>query len=447
MKDSIEHKIAKIVKEKGGRTYYVGGFVRDKLMGIENKDVDIEVHGISPETLYEILKSFGEALSFGKSFGIFSLKGYDIDIAMPRSERKTGLGHRDFEVQIDPFIGEEKAASRRDFTMNAIMQDVLTGEIVDPFGGQKDISLGVIRHVSDDSFAEDPLRVLRGAQFAARFGFSFAEETLEICRNIDLSFLSRERVEEELKKALLKGKKPSLFFETLRAEDQLRTWFSEVEKCIGIEQDPVYHPEGDVWVHTMEVLDRAAAFREDVSDPYSFMLLALCHDFGKIVTTEEINGRIHAYGHETEGLPLVSDFLNRIVGENDVREYVLNMVPLHMKPNMVAYSRSPVKSTNKMFDAAREPLDLIYFSMADRPLMVGEDPFSGNSEFLFERYRVYEEMMSRPFVQGRDLVAAGLEPGEYFSELLEYAHKLRLAGVDKKSALKQTLSYVKSIKK
>ena len=447
MKDSIEHKIAKIVKEKGGRTYYVGGFVRDKLMGIENKDVDIEVHGISPETLYEILKSFGEALSFGKSFGIFSLKGYDIDIAMPRSERKTGLGHRDFEVQIDPFIGEEKAASRRDFTMNAIMQDVLTGEIVDPFGGQKDISLGVIRHVSDDSFAEDPLRVLRGAQFAARFGFSFAEETLEICRNIDLSFLSRERVEEELKKALLKGKKPSLFFETLRAEDQLRTWFSEVEKCIGIEQDPVYHPEGDVWVHTMEVLDRAAAFREDVSDPYSFMLLALCHDCGKIVTTEEINGRIHAYGHETEGLPLVSDFLNRIVGENDVREYVLNMVPLHMKPNMVAYSRSPVKSTNKMFDAAREPLDLIYFSMADRPFMVGEDPFSGNSEFLFERYRVYEEMMSRPFVQGRDLVAAGLEPGEYFSELLEYAHKLRLAGVDKKSALKQTLSYVKSIKK
>ena len=447
MKDSIEHKIAKIVKEKGGRTYYVGGFVRDKLMGIENKDVDIEVHGISPETLYEILKSFGEALSFGKSFGIFSLKGYDIDIAMPRSERKTGLGHRDFDVQIDPFIGEEKAASRRDFTMNAIMQDVLTGEIVDPFGGQKDISLGVIRHVSDDSFAEDPLRVLRGAQFAARFGFSFAEETLEICRNIDLSFLSRERVEEELKKALLKGKKPSLFFETLRAENQLRTWFSEVEKCIGIEQDPVYHPEGDVWVHTMEVLDRAAAFREDVSDPYSFMLLALCHDFGKIVTTEEINGRIHAYGHETEGLPLVSDFLNRIVGENDVREYVLNMVPLHMKPNMVAYSRSPVKSTNKMFDAAREPLDLIYFSMADRPLMVGEDPFSGNSEFLFERYRVYEEMMSRPFVQGRDLVAAGLEPGEYFSELLEYAHKLRLAGVDKKSALKQTLSYVKSIKK
>ena len=447
MKDSIEHKIAKIVKEKGGRTYYVGGFVRDKLMGIENKDVDIEVHGISPETLYEILKSFGEALSFGKSFGIFSLKGYDIDIAMPRSERKTGLGHRDFEVQIDPFIGEEKAASRRDFTMNAIMQDVLTGEIVDPFGGQKDISLGVIRHVSDDSFAEDPLRVLRGAQFAARFGFSFAEETLEICRNIDLSFLSRERVEEELKKALLKGKKPSLFFETLRAEDQLRTWFSEVEKCIGIEQDPVYHPEGDVWVHTMEVLDRAAAFREDVSDPYSFMLLALCHDFGKIVTTEEINGRIHAYGHETEGLPLVSDFLNRIVGENDVKEYVLNMVPLHMKPNMVAYSRSPVKSTNKMFDAAREPLDLIYFSMADRPLMVGEDPFSGNSEFLFERYRVYEEMMSRPFVQGRDLVAAGLEPGEYFSELLEYAHKLRLAGVDKKSALKQTLSYIKSLKK
>ena len=446
MSISIEKTIAQLVKENGGRAYYVGGFVRDRMLGIENKDVDIEVHGIAPEKLFEILSSVGEPLTFGKSFGVYSLKGYHLDIAMPRKEKAVGRGHRDFEIDVDPFIGTKAASSRRDFTVNAMMEDVLTGEIVDHFNGREDLEKGILRHVSDNSFAEDPLRVLRGAQFASRFGFSVAEETLELCRNIDLSALSRERVEEEMKKALLKGKKPSVFFEVLRDEGQLGIWFPEPESLIGIEQDPVFHPEGDVWVHTMEVLDRGAAFRDKVKDPYAFMLLCLCHDFGKVLTTEEKNGRIHAYGHEAEGIPLIEAFLDRICGEKEVKEYVLGMVPLHMKPNMLAYSKSPVKKTNKLFDSAAAPEDLIYFSMADRPVMSGDDPFEGDSDFLFERYRIFKETMAKPFVQGRDLIEAGLEPGSYFTELLEYAHKLRLAGIDKDMALKQTLSYARSEK-
>ena len=447
MTDNIAEKIAEYVKEAGGRTFYVGGFVRDRIMGIDSGDVDIEVHGIEPDTLFEILGKVGDPLSFGKSFGVYSLRGENIDIAMPRTEHAVGSGHRDFEINVDPHIGTYGAARRRDFTVNSIMEDVLTGEIIDHFGGLEDIEKGIIRHIYAESFVEDPLRVLRGAQFAARFGFVIAEDTIELCRGIYLVTLSKERVEEELKKALLKAEKPSVFFESLRAMDQLDTWFPELKQLIGLEQDPVFHPEGDVWIHTMEVVDRAAKFREEVSDPYGFMLLALTHDLGKIVTTEEIKGRIHAYEHEKEGMPLVEGFMKRITSEKAVIEYVSNMVPLHMRPNVAAYSKPSLKSTNRMFDAAIAPKDLIYFAESDKPVFSGSDAFTGDSAFLFERLRAYEETMSKPYVMGRDLLEAGLEPGEDFGEILEHAHKLRLAGIEKESALKQTLAYARKLRK
>ena len=440
MKDKA-HEIAEYVERAGGRVYYVGGFVRDRILGIENKDVDIEVHGISPEELYSILEKIGEPLVYGRSFGVFALRGEDIDIAMPRRERAVGKGHRDFEIDVDPFIGTREAARRRDFTINAMMEDVLTGEIIDHFGGRQDLEDGVLRHIDPVTFVEDPLRVLRGAQFAARFGFEIAPDTVELCRSIDLSTLSKERIEEELRKALLKAEKPSIFFEEMREMDQLEVWFPELAETIDLEQDPVFHPEGDVWTHTMEVIDRAAAFRDRISEPFRFMLLALTHDLGKIVTTEEKNGRIHAYEHETKRLPLVESFVRRIINENDVIDYVLNMVPLHMKPNVSAYSKPALKSTNRMFDQAEAPEDLIWFAAADRPVFAGEDSFSGDTGFLLERLAAYDEIMARPYVMGRDLIAAGLEPGEDFSEILEYAHKLRLAGIEKDSALKQTLAY------
>jgi len=444
---NIAEQIADKVKEAGGRTFYVGGFVRDKLQGKENKDIDIEVHGITPDELYRILGEAGEPLSFGKSFGVFSLKGEHIDIAMPRRERATGTGHRDFEVSVDPFLDTEAAARRRDFTINALMQDVLTGEVIDHFGGRQDLADGVIRHIDPATFVEDSLRVLRGAQFAARFGFTIAPETAELCRGIDISTLSRERVEEELKKALLRAEQPSVFFESMRLMDQLDCWFPELKQLTGLEQDPVFHPEGDVWIHTMEVIDRAAAFRDKVSDPYSFMLLALTHDFGKIVTTEFVKGRIHAYEHEIKGMPLVEAFMRRITGDKSVIEYVLNMVPLHMRPNIAAYSKPAVKSTNRMFDAAVSPEDLIWFATADRPVFSGKDAFSGDSGFLFDRLQVYKDTMAEPYVAGRDLIAAGLEPGEDFSEILAYAHKLRLAGIKKDSALKQTVTYARKMRR
>ncbi len=439
----ICRKIAEKVKDAGGRAFYVGGYVRDRLLSIENKDLDIEVHGITPEQLYAILEELGKPKTVGSSFGVYNLKGYDIDIAMPRKETATGRGHKDFEITVDPFIGYEKAARRRDFTINAMMEDVLTGEVVDLFHGREDLENKVLRCVDPVTFVEDPLRVLRAAQFASRFEFTIDPETMELCKTIDLSTLSKERIEEELRKALVKGVKPSIFFESLRQMNQLDVWFPEVKQLIGVRQDPIYHPEGDVWIHTMQVVDNASLFRDKVSDPFRFELLALCHDFGKILTTTEVNGRIHAYDHENQGLPLIKTFLKRITNEHDLIHYVLNMTSLHMKPNAVFHDKAPVKTTNRMFDQAVEPVDLIYISMADKPLIMGNDVFTDSSKFLFERYEIFKETMSRPYVTGKDLIDAGLEPDESFTQILEYAHKLRLAGIEKESALKQTLAQFK----
>lgn len=444
---SMAVEIARHVAAKGGHTYYVGGFVRDALLGRENKDVDIEVHGISPEDLKQILDTLGHRITIGESFGIFNLKGYSLDIAMPRKEEVRGQGHRDFDIYVDPFIGTEAAARRRDFTFNALMQDVLTGEIVDHFGGRDDLLSGTLRHVSDNSFGEDPLRVLRAAQFAARFDCNVAEETVHLCHRMDLRHLPKERIEGELKKALLKAARPSIFFEVLREMDQLDHWFPELKALIGIPQNPVYHAEGDVWTHTMMVLDEAAKLRHRAENPYWFMLAALTHDLGKAVCTEEINGVLHAYEHEKKGLPLADAFLHRITTETKLIKYVLNLVELHMKPNTVAEANSAVKVTTRMFDRALDPEGLVCIALADDRGRITTKPSGDKEAFLNARLAMFQEIMARPYVMGRDLIEAGLNPGESFTQILEYAHKLRLAGVDKESALKQALGFARQFSK
>lgn len=442
----MAREIARLVAAQGGRTFYVGGFVRDALLHKENKDVDIEVHGVSPKCLEDILDSLGQRMTIGESFGIFGLKGYDLDIAMPRKEEARGQGHKDFDIFVDPFIGTEAAARRRDFTFNALMQDVLTGEIVDHFGGVEDLKQGVLRHVNDHSFAEDPLRVLRAGQFAARFGFRAAEETVALCRRMDLGHLPRERIEGELKKALLKAEKPSIFFEVLRQMEQLDHWFPELKALIGVQQNPVYHSEGDVWTHTMMVIDEAAKLRHRAANPYWFMLAAVTHDFGKAVCTEEKNGVLHAYLHEVKGLPIAEAFLRRITGEVKLIEYVLNLTEYHMKPNTVAGARSAVKVTTRMFDQSADPEGLICLALADDRGRITQAPATDHEAFLMERLAIFRELMARPYVMGRDLVEAGLKPSVEFTEILKHAHKLRLAGVPKESALKQTLAFARKLR-
>ncbi len=437
---AMAKKIAVKIGENGGTAYFVGGYVRDKLRGAENKDIDIEVHGITPKVLEKILDTMGTRKEIGKSFGVYTLCHFNIDIAMPRRETATGRGHRDFRIDIDPFIGTKKAASRRDFTVNAIMQNVVTGEIIDYFGGMKDLKAGVLRHVNDEAFGEDPLRVLRGAQFAARFGFEIAEETYRLCRDTELSSLSSERVFDEMKKALLKSPKPSVFFEELRKMEHLSVWFGETENLIGVPQHTHHHQEGDVWKHTMLVLDEAAKKRDKAEKPLYFMLSALVHDFGKASCTEFIKGNYHAYGHEVCGLLAVKSFVKRLTGENALMRYVLNMTRLHMKPNAFAADKSSIKATNKLFDEAISPNDLILLALCDTMGKIPQKPCEETEAFLRERLLIFEEYMSRPYVTGEDLIKKGIVPKEGFSKLLDYTHKLRLAGVSKEKALSQALA-------
>ncbi len=438
-------KIAELVARAGGRAYYVGGCVRDALLKRESKDIDVEIHGITPEALEGILDTLGTRMEIGKSFGVYALKGYTLDIAMPRKETVLGRGHRDFAVEVDPFIGTKKAAGRRDFTIGALMQDVLSGEIVDHFGGLEDLKNGVLRHVDPSTFPEDPLRVLRAAQFAARFNFTVAKETVALCAKMDLSALSKERVAEELKKALLRSAGPSRFFETLREMGQLQGWFDELHSLIGIPQNPVYHGEGDVWNHTMMVLDRAAHYRDRAREPYPFMLSALVHDLGKAAATEEKNGVLHAYCHEKLGLPIVRRFLKRLTNEKALTAYVLNMTELHMQPGAAAGRESSIKSTNRLFDRSCCPEDLILLSLADNEGRISSHP-TDPAVFLYQRLEIFTATMAAPFVTGQDLVQAGLTPDKNFTLILRHAHKLRLAGIPKEQALRETLGYARKLR-
>lgn len=442
----LARMIAEKVALEGGRAFYVGGIVRDHILGLDNKDVDIEIHGIEPEKLTEILESFGEVTKTGLSFGVFGLKKYEIDIAMPRKEKAVGRGHRDFEIDVDPFIGYEKAAIRRDFTMNAMMEDVLTGEILDFFGGREDMKNHLIRHVNDVTYQEDPLRVLRAAQFAARFQFEIADETRDISRTMNLMDLASERIHGELSKALMKAKKPSVFFDELRKMGQLSQWFPEIEALIGVPQNPVHHPEGDVWSHTLMVLDAAAKLRCDAKYPEGFMMSALTHDLGKAVSTLVEENKVSAIGHEKTGVELARQFLRRISNENRLTHYVLNMVELHMRPNMMASDGAGRKATSKMFDQSVCPEDLLLLAKADYFGKGNAEDYSTTEAFLQERLSFFQELMSRPFVQGRDLIEAGIEPGADFNEALAYSHKMRLAGVPKADALAQTLAYIRKMR-
>ena len=435
----MARRVAAAVLGAGGKTYYVGGFVRDRVLGLENKDIDIEVHGVSVRTLEKVLDSLGQRRTMGVSFGVWGLSGYDLDIAMPRSEKATGRGHKDFEVFVDPFLGEEKAARRRDFTMNAMMQDVLTGEVLDFYGGRDDIARKTVRHVNDGTFAEDPLRVFRAAQFAARFGYTVAPQTLALAASMDTAALAAERVMAETEKALLKAERPSVFFETLRRMDRLSVWFPELRALIGASADGASSCAGDRWGRALRTLDEAAALRAQASEPLPFLLAALCC----VLCGGAENERTEAPGGaETPA----ARFLGRLTNEVRLKNYVLNMAPLCEKTDVYENADTPVLAYMEWFDRSVCPVDLPLLAKA---VFLGRDAekdraarlrsFSPTERVLAEMLALYEERMRAPCVMGRDLIGAGISPGPRFGEALKYAHTLRLRGVPREEQLRRTL--------
>ncbi len=430
-------EIAEKVRDAGGRTFFVGGYVRDKMLGKDNKDIDIEIHGITAERLQEILSSLGtlDSRKVGDNFGIFALKGYDIDIALPRSEKVVGCGHKDFLINTDPFIGYKKAAERRDFTINAMMEDVLTGEVLDYFGGQSDLARGIIRHVSSEHFAEDPLRVFRAAQFASRFHFAIAPATIELCKGIDVTKLSSERVAEETKKALLKSEEPSRYFDALY-QMQHTEWFKEFFNLRGVPQPKEHHPEGDAFVHTMLVLDEAAKLRDSTSNPLMFMVAALCHDYGKAESTIVLpDGKVCAVGHEDTGADLAFGFVERVFKSIKMRDYVYNMVRNHMRPATLLRGNAKPRKFNDMFYASFCPEDMIKLFVCDHLGRLHPSPVEPYRDILLQKLQDYKATMKKPYVTGVDLINMGYTPSERFSKILEFAHKQRMNGESKERTL------------
>ena len=430
------------VRHAGGRALLVGGCVRDALMRIAPKDWDLEVYGVAPERLRKILDRFGPVNVVGEAFTVYKL-GADLDVSLPRRERKSGRGHRAFVIEGDPSMGFVDAARRRDFTINAILQDPLTGEIIDPFAGQRDIELGVLRAVSAETFVEDSLRVLRAAQFAARFEFRVEPETVELCRSIDLSDLPAERVWGELEKMLLRAQRPSIGLGWLHALGVLEKLFPEIYALIDVPQDPEWHPEGDVFVHTRLTIDQARQSIESLPYPrqVTVMLAALAHDFGKPATTEFIEGRLRSRGHEAAGVPPTESFLSRLnvhtIDGYDVRNQVISLVREHLKPGEFYKKRDEVGEGAFRRLARRCEPDLLYRvakadSLGRNAEWVPREKWYGSEaqEWFIQRARELdvEQRPPEPLLLGRHLLALGLQPGPRIGEITSAVYEMQLDG-------------------
>jgi len=418
--------LAEDVKTAGGRMYYVGGSVRDGCLGRAAEDLDCEVYGIDWAGCEAILSRFGHVHKKGKKYPVLGLEHHSFDISIPHDESGNIIKLT------------KEGCRRRDFTINAMMRDVLDGHTIDFYGGMEDLEKRTLRMVDQVTFTADALRVFRAARFCACLRFEITPDTMALCRKIHLEDIARERVYEELKKALLMSDKPSLFFTTLCQMGHLQEWFPEVDALIGVPQSPVFHPEGDVFTHTMMVLDEAAGLRQKAENPLGFMLSALCHDFGKAAATFEKNGKIHAYGHENQGLPLVEAFFRRFGVKNE-EPHVKNMVKNHMRPNQMARSGSKLRKTRSMFDASICPEDLILLARADAQGCGREPDYQKASQYLEERFKDYQKRVGEPMVTGQDLLKLGYAPDNRMGEIVKRCRELHFANFSKDEVMKLVL--------
>ncbi len=439
----IVPKILEIISQElikhQAKAVIVGGSVRDTFLGLEAKDYDVEVYGLdSLEALEKILKKFGRVELVGKSFGVLKLiyEKEVYDFSFPRSEKKVEKGHKGFDVTIDGSYSYEKAAKRRDFTINALGYEIAQSTFLDPFGGREDLDKKVLRHIDAETFVEDPLRIYRGIQFCARFGFEMAKETKALCTIMiekgALEELPKERVYEEFKKLLLKAPKPSVGFSLMRELGVLR-YFPELAALIGIKQDLKWHPEGDVWIHTMMTIDAMARLRrgEEKRD-LILMYAALCHDFGKPLTTEEIEGRIRALGHAKAGLAPTRDFMMRLTNEEALIEKILPLVEYHLSPSLLYHDKAS-KAAIRRLSTKVNIEDLVLVAKADflgrtrKEAKSGEYPAGAWLLEMAQNLNV-SKMAPKNLLQGRDLIMLGLEPSPRFKEILDAVYEKQLDG-------------------
>ncbi|MEW6542677.1 MAG: HD domain-containing protein [Nitrospirota bacterium] len=418
--------ICETVRAAGGRALLVGGCVRDAALGLPAKDLDLEIYGIAPEGLRDLLAPHFPLELVGQSFRIFKVRGLPIDLSLPCRKSVAVPAAASY----DPTMTVGEAASRRDFTINAIALDPLTSEVLDPHGGLRDLEARVLRHTSE-KFGEDPLRVLRAVQLASRFDLTVAPETVSLCRTLSHEGLARERVFEEWRKLLLKGVRPSRGLSFLKDCGWVNG-YPELVPLSGCPQGPDYHPEGDVWTHTLHCLDAFAG--ERIGDDWEDLIVGfavLCHDLGKPAATRTERGRIHSRGHETISEELTVTFLRRLTNQEALVEAVAPLVRAHLRPQALYEAKAGDSAVRRL---AREVgridrlVRVARFDQMGRP----PRPFDGfpAGTWLLEKSRTLgvEREKPKPLVLGRHLLELGLAPGQQVGRILAACYEAQLDG-------------------
>ncbi len=448
--------IKEILKEIG-TAYYVGGYVRDKILGIDSKDIDIEVFGLSYEYLADLLKEFGKVDLVGKSFGVLkvNINGQDYDFNLPRRDSKNGIGHKGFSIEVDHSMTIEEAASRRDFTINSISMD-REGNIIDPFNGVQDIKNRILQPTSE-AFKEDSLRVLRGFQFAARFNMVASEKCKEYSKEMiaEYSDLPKERIWEEWKKWASKGNYYTASLKYLKDSGWI-SLYPALNALFDLEQDNVFHPEGSVYKHTGLVLDHIAQVckRERISGENRLVLVfaALCHDMGKAVCTERKYSEkyqrevVTSYQHEKLGVPIAEEFLQSIGCPISIIKKVLPLVEYHM---VLQVSSKIVKKLSEKVEPA-SILELCYVIEADQ---CGRHPLPKKiSDNLIHLYYIAKKegvLYNKPekIVSGQDVVDFGYGPGPITGKIVKKLYQMQLneSFQTKEQGLSRIHSFVRSL--
>ena len=435
--------IAQQAAAAGGRALIVGGWPRDRLMGRIPKDVDVEVYGLPAPRLRQLLETFGAVETVGESFQVYKVGG--LDVSLPRRESKSGRGHKGFDVAGDPSMSVDDAARRRDFTINAIAWDPLTNEYLDPFDGRGDIDRRLLRAVDPQTFGDDSLRVLRAVQFAARFGFTLDPDTATLCRRMALDDLPAERLWGEIEKLLL-APRPSIGFRLMRNLGIIDRLFPELRALDGCPQEPEWHPEGDVWVHTLQVIDQARTRIDDLDRPrqMAVMLGAVCHDLGKPATTAFLDGRIRSIDHEEQGVAPAAAMLDRLnihsMDGYDVRREVLGITAQHLKPGMWFKVRDEVG--DGAFRRLAQKVDLELLARVAKSDCLGRVPGEFDCtamDWFLDRARAIgaDQGPPRPILLGRHLQEIGVKPGPRMGQILKAVYEQQLDGTvdDLESAL------------
>jgi len=440
-------RLLEALRAAGGRPYVVGGAVRDALLGLPLADFDLEVFGLPSERLAAVLGTVGTVDAVGQAFTVYKVSGLPdvtgaVDVALPRRDSKVGPGHRGIAVVGDPEMSLDEAARRRDFTINALMYDPFREALVDPHGGRRDLESRILRAVDPDTFGEDPLRALRAVQLAARFELTVDPGSATLCSAMPLVELPAERVFGEIEKLLLKARRPSIGFALMKQWGMLPAVAPELLPLAETPQDAEWHPEGDVWTHTLQVIDEAAGliegFAQDRPRALTVMLAALCHDLGKPATTKHENGRIRSPGHEEAGVAPTESLLDRwnvhTLLAYDVRGQVVALVRDHLKPGELYKERDRVGDGAIRRLARKCEPDLLY--RVARADCLGRRPGRFEPvamEWFREKVRQLEVAVRppAPLLRGRDLIALGVAPGPAMGRILEAVYERQLDGVVK----------------